>query len=216
MCNLPKIKYNIMFKKFFLVAVLFVAGSSLVKAQSNVIKLNVGSALFGEVMLSYERALNENMSVNVGVGFLTRSLNTSGYYGTASYDAKYSVTGIAIIPELRFYPGDKEAPRGFFVGPYLTYRNLTTKLSGDLSDGSGKVEGSVGASVFGGGGILGYQFVIGDVFAIDLFGGIGYYTGGTSDLKVKYPDGVEENYGGGTISVSGALPRFGLALGVAF
>lgn len=205
-----------MFKKFFLVAVLFVAGSSLLKAQSNVIKLNVGSAVFGEILLSYEHAFNEKLSLNIGGAFTTRSIDASGTSSEGSYNGKYSITGFGIIPELRIYPGAKGAPKGFFVGPYLTYRNITSKVDADMDDGSGKVEGSISASAFGAGAMLGHQWLIGDVFAIDLFLGVGYYTIGTGDLKVTLPDNTEEKYGGGDITISGILPRFGLALGVAF
>lgn len=198
-------------KRLLFFVLLFCAAAT-ASAQSNVIKFNPLNLIFGRIQLGYERALNEHITVGGWVHATTFAI------GQEDLGGRFSLLGFGAIPEFRFYPMTaREAPRGFFVGGYaaVNYNTLRYKVNDPASNISG--EGSVSA-VFGGGGfMLGYQFVIADVFAIDLFGGAGYYGGSFGNYDVRYSDGtVSESSRGGGFHISGFLPRFGLGLGYAF
>ena len=199
-------------KKLLLSALVILGmGVGSASAQENVVGLNLGSLAFGEFQVSYERALSTSQSIHVGLPFLTRSVNANG----ADWSGKYSLTGIGVIPEYRFYFGGHDAPKGFYGGPFAVVRSLTGKVKGTQNSTNESVKGTAGIFVVGGGGIIGHQWLISDVFSIDLNVGAGYYSASSNDIKIEYSDGTSETYGGG-ISVSGVLPKLGLSVGVAF
>ncbi|MBX3103228.1 MAG: DUF3575 domain-containing protein [Bacteroidetes bacterium] len=199
-------------------------------AQENVIKLNLTGLAFLRASLGYERAFAEKHSGVLWVDFGSYSTNntlSSSSTGSSNNTQKFTYSQVGINLEYRFYPAGM-APRRFFVGPYLVARNIGFKVVNEGEDTSPqgnyttyKGEGKVNAMNIGGGVQLGYQFIIGDVFSIDLFGGLGYYTFGLGDYDVnyRYSDGsseTESSADGGTFNISGLLPRLGIALGVAF
>jgi hypothetical protein len=141
-------------RKFTLVLAL-VAATVAVNAQSsvrnNAIKLNPLSlaALTGNV--SYERAVSDNQSIQIG-GF---------YSGLSISDLKY--TGFGITPEYRIYfGGNKEVFNGVYVAPYARYQNFTFKEKVS--------EGEASFSSVGGGAIIGWQKMWSSGFTLDLFG----------------------------------------------
>lgn len=179
----------------FVFAMIFAMGTS-TYAQQNVIKANLFSVIIKTGSFFYERALDD-----------TKSLQLGFYYtGFSVGDTKFR--GFGITPEFRFYPGE-EAPSGFYLAPFLRYQSLS--LSADYYDDvTGQLEeGSATLSTFGGGLLIGNQWLFGDVVALDMFIGPAYNTG---SLKVK--DGNESNFEIGGFSGFGV--RFGLTIGVAF
>jgi len=105
-------------------------------------------------------------------------------------------------------------PKGFFAAPYL---NLNFgKVRVETTNDAGETgSGSANASIIAGGGILGYQFLISDVFVIDLFGGINYTNFNLGKVKANFPDGSSEDVDV-NLNFGGLLPRLGLSLGFAF
>jgi hypothetical protein len=178
--------------------------------KKNVIKWNPMEYILPHtITLSYERVLQDNMSLNtnlsfnsVSVGGATNGVNASEYY-----------TIFGITPELRFYV-KHDAPRRFYVGPYLTYKQVN--YGGDVNDGLGN-SGSISGrfNIIGGGAMLGYQWLIGGAFALDINTGFGYYHLSSGDIKYNYNNGTVQTYPIG-LSLSGVLPIFGLSLGYAF
>ena len=196
--------------KFFLLVVvitMFVIPSKSFAqdGKKNVFKTNLLSPIVGSYNFFYERAIAKKASLQLGVGFV--NLNIGASAGSASSSTKMS--GYRITPEFRFYPSsNKSAPKGFFVGPYITYQDLTLKVTN-----SAGVEGKASLTTFGGGLILGYQWLISDIVALDLFAG-----GGSSSGSVT----VDSNSNGFTSNsfasgnFSGGGIRFGFSLGIAF
>jgi hypothetical protein len=86
------------------------------------------------------------------------------------------VSGFGINAEMRYYPTGKML-RGFYIAPNISYNDLT------FEDES--------VSPFSIGLLVGWQWFIGDEFAIGLGIGIDYYTGKKSDNSGKI-----ENYSG--------------------
>ena len=72
-------------------------------AQSNVFKINIISPVVRTASVFYERALNDQSSLQLGFFY-------SGYSGN---DTKFR--GFGITPEYRFYLSETPAPAGFFL-----------------------------------------------------------------------------------------------------
>jgi hypothetical protein len=170
-------------------------------AQKNVIKINPLSLGLLTINMQYERALNEKMSLQLGSYYTGFSFTIDG--------EKSGYKGFGITPEFRYYASHlkKEAPRGFFVGPFFRYQNWNIKTEYD--DGSGNTVTDSGTfQSYKGGVILGYQWLIGDVFALEFFGGPSV---GGSTVSGDVEDGDVRGAG-----ISGVGFRAGMALGVAF
>jgi hypothetical protein len=156
----------------------------------NAVKLNPLSLILATGNVSYERALSDKMSFQLGVF----------YTGVKLSDLKYS--GVGVTPELRFYvAGHKEALNGVYVAPFLRYQNFSIKNTEDNE--------KVTFSSFGGGGLLGWEKSWESGFVLDIFLGPSYNSG-----KVKGTNNEEEwDISGG---IDGFTLRTGITLGFAF
>ncbi|GAB4091537.1 DUF3575 domain-containing protein [Flaviaesturariibacter terrae] len=152
--------------------------------KSNAIKVNILSPIVKSGSFFYERAIGENKTVQLGVGF------------TAYNKSDVKFNGIFLTPEFRFYLNG-EAMNGVYVGPFLRYQNLK------IEDKSGGTSDKATLSTFGGGAVVGRQWIFGNVVTLDLFIGPSYSTG-----TVKYDDGA------GNTSIPGSLNGFGVRTGV--
>lgn len=87
--------------------------------KKNVLKLNLISPMANTLSLSYERSLGKSETFHL----------TFNYYGDSfTFDNEINY-GFGIIPELRFYLSEKKnAPAGFFAGPYLSYNNVNLQV----------------------------------------------------------------------------------------
>ena len=174
----------------FVIAALFItisAGAQDVK--QNVIKVNLMSPLVRTGSFFYERALNEDMSLQMGFF----------YSGASVGDTKFR--GFGITPEFRYYLSEsKVAPAGIYIAPYLRYQSF------DLSS-----EGEVGTATYsatGGGLLLGVQRLLKNVVTIEAFAGPSYSKG---NIKLE---GTEENIFD-TEFFDGFSVRFGFTVGLA-
>jgi hypothetical protein len=157
--------------------------------EKNVIKLNTLSLIIGTGSVFYERHLTDNISGQLGVGYLNYSIGDG--------DDKAKFTGLFLTPEVRIYPFGN-AIDGMYIGPYFRYFNLS--LSDDIDKAS--------YTNLGGGATLGRQWIFNSGFTIDLFVG-GHY--GKGSLKLE--SGTETF---DTDLFEGFRTRFGFALGFAF
>ncbi len=134
----------------------FIGVSGGLQAQ-NVVKINILSPIVKTINLSYERAINENGSFQLGFF----------YTGWSNDLTKFS--GFGITPEYRFYLSDSPAPEGVYVAPFIRYQNfkLEDKEFDDKAD----------FSAFGGGVVIGKQWVFKDKITLDIFLGPAYYSG---------------------------------------
>lgn len=154
-------------------------------ANSNGIKLGLGSFAFGNAYLQYERAINDNMSAQVGFGFYfpfdpgeriesrNISINDTPLEPTIQFDDRlvtineWSSTGFYINGEFRFYLGDKDALSGFYLAPYIGFhKNGDDDVTG-TDDLGFNYEGEASMTYFGGGAQAGYQWLIADRVIID-------------------------------------------------
>ena len=158
-------------------------------AQSNAFKVNIISPVLRTASVFYERAINEQSSLQLGF-----------YYTGASVDDT-KFRGFGITPEYRFYLSETSAIEGFYVGPFVRYNNL------DLSEGSSGDEGTL--SSFGGGLVIGKQWVFKERVTLDIFAGPQYVSG---DVEVTSGEGGSFDTG----QFDGFGFRAGITLGIAF
>jgi len=119
--------------------------------KNNIIEVNLGSLLFKELCLSYERVVGEKQSIKINIPiYFKRDINTIGSaYNFNNFlivtqdgetitkndfnDLAY-ISGIGISPEYRFYLTNKGAPRGFYLAPQLSFRTFTAKANVKRTD----------------------------------------------------------------------------------
>ncbi len=153
----------------------------------NTIKVNPLSLILRTGSVFYEHKLAENSSFQMGVAF------TGMKVGDVNFN------GFALTPEYRFYP-KKNALSGLYLAPYVKYQNYTLKA-----------DGSKGTySSFGGGLLLGRQWVYKSDFTLDLFFGPSYNNG---DIKVKSGDEEDLDM---KLGIDGFGIRTGITLGFGF
>ncbi len=164
------------------------AGSAAM-AQQHVIKITPLKLLpvtLSNLQLGYEYALNDRVSIgaDLKVGF-PRNLTGGGgilegyFEGDASVES-FRLTGYALTPQVRFYFGQKGAPAGFYLSPWLRiaqYRVASDFLWEDLNEGNSNIEADFTYGLVGGGLSLGWQWLLGDHFVIDWNIGLGGFAG---------------------------------------
>jgi len=180
-------------RKFNLLAVvLFVAiAGSAVAQPTNAIKINLLSPVARTLNLAYEHAINENGSFQLGFF----------YSGAKVSDTK--ISGWGITPEYRFYLSQTPAPNGFYVAPFLRYNSFTAE---DKSDNSTVNKATV--TQFGGGAVVGRQWVFKERVTFDMFIGPKY-----QNTSTKVTSGTD-SFSGSLFNSFGI--RGGITLGIAF
>lgn len=166
----------------FLILALLPLGT---KAQENIIKTSVSGPFWGDYNLSYERATGIKNSIILKIGywnpvaspFFDEKVLTPGEY---SFQDAHGTLEASV--EYRFYMNKSNSIKGFYLGPYMRNFNLaaqyTDEIDGDLFD----VDATV--NTFGIGAQIGYQWLINDIVAIDLYffgAGVDFY-----NLKLVY------------------------------
>ncbi|CAM1362625.1 conserved exported hypothetical protein [Tenacibaculum sediminilitoris] len=175
-------------KKLLLVIAMVAVGFT-ANAQKNVIKANPLGLAFGVADLSYERAVSDKGSFEIGISYAGADV-TSG-------SETISTSAIGAEGKYKFYfSSEKDAPRGWYAAPFVNYSSASAE------NNSGE---DVGFSAFSGGALAGYQWVFGggdSGFALDLNFGAQYISASAK--------------GGSTVSIDGFLPRLGVSLGYAW
>lgn len=188
-------------KILFAAGLLLAAGTA--SAQDNVVKVNILSPLVKTGSFFFEHKLSSSSSVQLGALFTSWSTG----------DTK--VSGWAITPEYRFYLSEsKEAPQGFYVAPFVRYQNLTLKNSYLAYDNNGMpytqtAEASL--NTFGGGILIGHQWIFKQRFSLDAFLGPSYNGG---SIAYKSSNGDNGNIDAGPFRGFGI--RSGVTFGIAF
>jgi hypothetical protein len=175
---------------------LLAAGSA--SAQDNVIKVNILSPIVKTGSFFFEHKLSSSSSLELG------GLFTSWNIGDTD------ITGFAITPEYRFYlSSSKEAMEGFYVGPFVRYQNLTLKTTYDSFNNNGNpVSQTDEASLntFGGGVVVGHQWIFKQRFSLDTFLGPSYNGGSITAKSGNDTDTFD----------AGAFQGFGIRTGITF
>jgi hypothetical protein len=157
-------------------------------AQENAFKINVLSPIFRTLNVQYERKIKESSSLQLGFF----------YTGYSIGDTEFS--GFGITPEYRFYLSESEAIQGVYLAPFVRYQSFN--LSQEIDNAKATL------TTFGGGVIIGKQWVFKEKVVLDLFIGPAYNSG-----SVEVKSGTD-NFDVGTFDGFGV--RTGFCLGFAF
>ena len=123
----------------YLIAVFLISMVGLASAQqyNHVVKTNLLGYFAGQYMFGYEYMLNENMSVQLVPGFISRNSDqTRMDYDINSgtrYNQRYEQlkSGFIAIPEFRYYaaPDATGAPHGLFIAAFARILSLKYDLT---------------------------------------------------------------------------------------
>ena len=187
-------------KKILLAAAAVAATSASAVAQDNVIKVNILSPLVKTGSFFYEHKLNDNSSLQLGLLF------------TSWKDGGSKVSGFGITPEYRFYLSERSpAPDGFYVAPYLRYQSLKLSDTYPSFNGTAMTTDEATLNTFGGGIVVGRQWIFKRRFSLDVFLGPGYNGG---EVTVKSSGSDPETFDPGPFK--GFTVRTGITFGIAF
>jgi hypothetical protein len=174
---------------FIFAALLMSTG--LMGQKQNALKTDLFSAFLRTGVLKYERALNENMSLQLG-GF---------YTGYSPRDTDARLAGFGITPEFRYYLSESHpAPHGTYLAPNFRYMKLDAE---DQSTGDAATLTSYGFAIN-----LGHQAVFKDIIVFDGWIGPVYAFRNVSDVVGDVDIGISEANGFGI--------RLGIAIGIVF
>jgi hypothetical protein len=155
--------------------------------KKNLVKVNMLSPIVRTGSFFYERKISSNSSLQLGVF----------YTGSKMDDLK--LRGFGITPEFRYYASEKGAMEGFYLGPFLRYQSY------ELSELNNKGK----LNTFGGGLLIGKQWIFTKGISVDIFAGPSYNSG-----TVKVTNGTDNfDLPGG---LNGFGVRAGLTVGIAF
>jgi len=180
------------------------------------VKMNLLALPLRNFSLQYEYAFHKNMSAALGVRVMLPYIVdlSSQLGGDDAFGAKlgkFKFTGYAITPEFRFYPGKKsehQAPHGFYLAPYTRFSNFaintTVTIPNDPASGfkGGPVDARITYSGFGGGLMLGAQWVFKNRLSLDWWITGAHY--GNAKVKVTAEGDLISQTGGAT-QVKGSL-----------
>jgi len=171
-------------------------------AQKNILKF--GYNLFSPVY-SYERVLQKKLSLNIDVAYSKNAQMSV----VSDIPKAYPFQVIALVPQLRFYTTEfKKAPNGFYIAPYLKYRNISARFTETYTlieneahplmpgtNANVNVETTIDFVTLGGGFQFGVQFTIARFVDIDFW----YLClgGNQNILSASFysPDEFPEGYG---------------------
>jgi hypothetical protein len=164
-----------------------VQADSSLRMNKNVIRYNLsGALLFGVdkyIVLGYERVISprKSISVNFGTAAMPKlfSVVTDSFQTKRSGDRK----GYNVSIDYRFYLTKEnkfDAPHGVYIGPYYSYNHFSDELEWIHTNttNSNVVNTNSSFNINTIGFEVGYQFIIGRHFAIDMImvgPGIGFY-----------------------------------------
>ncbi len=176
----------------FLALILFMAVAGSASAQSTAIKVNLLSPVVRTFNIAAEQKIAENASLQLGFF----------YGGVKVDDTKFS--GWGLTPEYRYYLSSTPAPAGFYLAPYLRYQQFNVTDPGENNTTN---KGTL--SSFGGGLVVGKQWLFKERVTLDLFIGPKYMS-----HTAKVTQGVD------TFSSANGFGNFGIrggvTLGIAF
>jgi len=168
----------------------FILSSGLMGQKMNAFKTDLFSAFLRTGVLKYERALNDDMSLQLG-GF---------YTGYSPRESEAKLSGFGITPEFRYYLSEKPALQGTYLAPNFRYMKLTAE---DPSINEQATLTTYGFAIN-----LGFQVVFKDIVLIDGWIGPAFAFRNLDDPSGSVDPGIS--------SVNGFGMRLGIAIGIAF
>lgn len=166
----------------------FILSTGLMGQKKSNIKTDLFSAFLRTGVLKFERALNEDMSFQLG----------AFYTGYSPGDTDARLAGFGITPEFRYYLSENPAPHGTYLAPNFRYMKLTA--DDNINQAT--------LTTYGFAINLGHQVIFKDLIVVDGWIGPAFAFRNLDD-----PSGQVE---AGITSVNGFAIRLGIAIGIAF
>jgi len=178
--------------------------------RKNMVQWNFLSTFVLTANFSYERILSKHVGLLVG-GYVVGNYTFTSANDSLSYDTK--IFGASGYLELKVYPWGGMG-RGPYIAPYSSFRffKLRAPVVTGYVDGK-TTEGLRRAEVYnlGLGGVIGYRFILGNWFIINLYGGAGYNV-----PRFHYFDNAQkQHFNTRLLFLENYEVRFGLNLGIA-
>ncbi|WP_298715143.1 DUF3575 domain-containing protein [Chitinophaga sp.] len=153
---------------------------------SNIVKTNLSSLALNNYSLTYERLLTRKISASLGYRYMPKSALTKSMLGETVMDYvkedgdddlqnqldKLQMSGGALTAEFRFYTGRRPGAKGFYAGIYGRYSNFKYDYPYDYEkpdQTTTLVPLKGNSSGFGGGVVMGGQFMIAKRVVVDLY-----------------------------------------------
>lgn len=148
------------------------------KDRKNVIRINPLSLFLDNISTFYERGFTPRSSATIGINYMNAGI------------IKVPLSGYGLTLEYRYHTRKKEikTPKGFYVGPWVRYQDYSVTGYVGIKDPHGNVQnisGSVSASQYAVGGLIGYEIIGKKGLAIDFFVGP-YYNYTSFGLSAGY------------------------------
>lgn len=153
---------------------------------SNVVKVNLTSMAFRNFQVQYERMVTPKISIALSGRLMPEGkiplLKIAESYIDDPVSFRHlnnmEISGKSIQPEVRFYLGKNEGPRGFYVAPYVTWSNYPVKykdfeitleqeFQGQVYQETKKFDIKGDISGVSGGILLGSQWNLGKLVTLD-------------------------------------------------
>jgi len=140
-------------------------------AQENVVKVGVMGLSYGDFSLSYERAVTPRSAINFTVGYLNPNVSLLN-----SFEEKGQSSGMVLRKlgsgmhtsfDYKFYVGDNEGIKGFYIAPYLRFLYYNSTFSDEIDKTYFDVD--LRFSSIGLGFQMGYQWIVFDKVTIDWY-----------------------------------------------
>lgn len=188
-------------------------------SSKNVIKLKPVGFAFSTAILQYERSVLPHLSIGSDFSYTFFKYNITDFSGVnnETFTGTAQLNGFGISPEIRYYTRG-EGPKGFYLCGFGEYyiAGVTAEAKGVVSGNKASATAS-GFTIIGGGVSLGWQWLIGDAFCIDLYlGGKMWNAQTPTTVDYTYSTGQNGTETLGGFSYSGFVPTAGLSLGLAF
>jgi hypothetical protein len=167
--------------------------------RKNTIRYNFTSAIiFGvdkSIIFGYERLLSPHRSISVNGGTIALPKLISIETDSFSLQKKSTNNGVNFSLDYRFYLAKLNkypAPRGIYIGPWLSYNSFTRENDWDHKNSSSQrtARTETKMNIFSLGAEMGYQFLFWKRLAVDfvMIGpGFGVYR-----IKAKYDSGLTD------------------------
>lgn len=204
---------------FMLLSLLLLAG--MLRAQStSTIKINPLSLGVLTLNLQGEHAFGERISAQLG--FYYGGFKLGGGIADVG-SAKIAYNWLGATAEFRYFAYTPDvAPNGLYIAPFLRFQNVNANVDVAYTyvDGNGATQSDQGhvaghLPAFGGGAVVGYQWIIGKHFVWDTYLGPSVY-GGKWALDIDIPESANYTLPTFRNGFSGFALRFGTSIGVAF
>ncbi len=153
---------------------------------SNIVKTNLSSLALNNYSLTYERMLTRKISASLGYRYMPKGALTKTMLGETVMDYikedgdddlqgqldKLQMSGGALTAEFRIYTGKRPGARGFYAGLYGRYSSFKYDYPYDYEkpdETTTLVPLNGNTKGFGGGLLLGGQFMIAKRLVVDLY-----------------------------------------------